>query len=166
MFTNNLVMFSFRSLTEILVGDQLQQRSFEAFHVVIPEPEHQDHTQHSLESSSEFWSFGSSRLGDGALQEDLGILVQFVLDPCVKIRQCDMLKFTIHTRFMFWSRFSVFGLTDIGFHEQIVYQNKFKWFMYCRFILYTCILNFLDKLILICLFMRFGVLVFLTKHIF
>ena len=31
-------------------------------------------------------SFGSSRLGDGALQEDLGILVLFVLDPYVKTR--------------------------------------------------------------------------------
>ena len=59
---------------------------------------------------------------------------------------------------------SVFGLTDIFFHEKLD-QNLFKWFMYSKFILYTCLLNFLDKLILICLFMRFGVLVFLTKHI-
>ena len=39
----------------------------------------------------------------------------YVLDPCVKIRKCGMLKFTTHTCFMFW--FSVFGLTDLGFHE-------------------------------------------------
>ena len=35
--------------------------------------------------------------------------------------------------------------------------------MYIRCVLYTCMLNFLDKLILICLFMSFSVL---TKHIF
>ena len=34
-------MFSFRYLTKILVGDQLQQRCFGAFHMVIQEPERQ-----------------------------------------------------------------------------------------------------------------------------
>ena len=52
MFTNNLVMFSFRFLIKILVGDQLQQRCFGASHLVIQEPEYQDHIQHSLESNS------------------------------------------------------------------------------------------------------------------
>jgi len=41
MFTNNLVILSFRYLTKILVGDQLQQRCFGAFHMVIQEPERQ-----------------------------------------------------------------------------------------------------------------------------
>ena len=41
MFTNNLVIFSFRYLAKMLVGDLLQQRCFGAFHMVIQEPERQ-----------------------------------------------------------------------------------------------------------------------------
>ena len=47
--------------------------------------------------------FGPSRLEDEDRQENLGILVfRVCLDPCVKIRIVDMLKCTIHSRFMFW----------------------------------------------------------------
>ena len=121
MFTNNLGVFSFRPFTKILVGDQLQQRSFEAFYLVIPEPEHQDHIQHSLESSSVDHSLDRVGLKMEFVKKISLPSLDCVLDPCVKIRQCDMLKFTTHTRFM------IFGLTDIGFHEQLD-QNKFKYF--------------------------------------
>ena len=51
--------------------------------------------------------YGSSRLEDEDRQEDLGIhSLECVLDPFVKIRIVDMLKCTIHTRFMFWIWFS------------------------------------------------------------
>ena len=43
MFTNNLVMFSFRSLVKILVGDCFNKMVLKPFHMVIPEPEHKDH---------------------------------------------------------------------------------------------------------------------------
>ena len=72
MFTNNLVMFSFRSLIKILVGDSFNKMSFEAFHLVIPEPEHQDHT---LESSSWIIVLDRVNLKMEDRQEDLGILV-------------------------------------------------------------------------------------------
>ena len=50
-------------------------------------------------------------------QEDLGIHSLVCLDPIVKIRIVDMLKFTTHTSFMFEYWFFVFGLTNICFHE-------------------------------------------------
>ena len=62
-----------------------------------------------------------------------------------------MLKFTTHTRFMFW--FSVFGLTDLGFHEWI--ESIQVYMVLCIldvFYIHACF-NFLDKLSLICLFM-------------
>ena len=161
MFTNNLVMFSFRSLTKILVGDQLQQRSFKAFHMVIPEPEHKDHIQHSLESSSvDHGVLDRVNLKTEFVKKTSVPSLEFVLDPFVKTRQCDMLKFTIHTRFMIWILVFGFGLIDISFHEQLSIKTSLLGFMYIRFILYTCMLHILDKLILVCLFMSFDVLVF------
>ena len=83
--------------------------------MVIQEPERQS-SYLALVGVKLGITFGSGRLGDGALQEDFGTVFQFsVLVPFVKTRQCDMLKFTTHTclSFMFW--FSVFGLTDLGF---------------------------------------------------
>ena len=127
MFTNNLVMFSFRSLIKILVGDQLQQRWFGSFHMVIPEPEHQDHIQHSLESSSVEGVLDRVGLETALYKKTSVPSLVCVLDLCVKIRQCDMLKFTIHKRFIFWIRYSGFWFNRSWFHEQLD-QNKFKWF--------------------------------------
>ena len=65
-------------------------------------------------------TFESSRLEDGVLQEDPDLFQYRLFRSIIKIRQCDMLKFTTYTCFKFhvyW--FSVFGLTDLGFHEQI-----------------------------------------------
>ena len=120
MFTNNLVMFSFRSLVKILVGDQLQQRSFEAFHMVIPEPEHQDHIQHSLESSSVDHGLDRADLKTEFVKQSSVPSLDFVLDPFVKIRIVDMLKCTIHTRFGF----------DIGFHEQQIKTSLLYFYVY------------------------------------
>ena len=64
--------------------------------MVIPVPEHQDHT-FALGGSR----LGSSQLEDEDRQEDLGIHSLVCLDPCVKIRIVDMLKCTTHTSFMF-----------------------------------------------------------------
>ena len=96
MFTNNLVMFSFRSLTKILVDDQLQQRCFGAFHKVIQEPEHQS-IQHSLESSSVDHSLDRVDLETALYKKTSVHSLVYVLDPFVKIRQCGILKFTTHT---------------------------------------------------------------------
>ena len=66
-----------------------------------------------------------------------------------------------HTRFMFW--FSVFGLTNLGLHEQILYQNKFTWFnvyQICSISKQLFRQTQFDSL-----FHVFYVLVFLTKHI-
>ena len=66
MFTNNLVMFSFRSLIKILVGDELQQRCFGSFHKMIQEPERQ----------RSYIALVGVKLGgsclDRVVQEDLG----------------------------------------------------------------------------------------------
>ena len=52
--------------------------------------------------SQALWiAFGSSRLGEGVLQEDFG-LFEFVFRSCVKIDSVNMLKCTTHTSFMFW----------------------------------------------------------------
>ena len=50
--------FSYRSLIKILIGDCFKKRSFESFHMVIPVPEHQDHT----------FALGGSRLGSSGLK--------------------------------------------------------------------------------------------------
>ena len=43
--------------------------------------------------------FGSSQLGDGVLQEDIGLFsLRFGLDLVLKVDSVDMLKFTIHTQ--------------------------------------------------------------------
>ena len=42
--------------------------------------------------------FESSQLGDGVLQEDLGLFCLDVLDLVLKVDSVDMLKFTIHTQ--------------------------------------------------------------------
>ena len=66
--------------------------------MVIPEPEHQDHTLHSLESRSVDHVLDWVDLKMEDRQEDLGILVCLVcLDPFVKLRIVDMLKCTTHT---------------------------------------------------------------------
>ena len=115
-------MFSFRYLTKILVGDQLQQRCFGSFHMVIQEPERQRSYIALVGVMLGGSRFGSSRLKDGVHQEDLGTQFSLFLDPFVKIRQCGMLKFTTHTHtclnFMF--RFFGFGLPDLDFYEQKV----------------------------------------------
>ena len=59
MFTNNLVILSFRSFSKILVGDCFNKGVLKPF-IVIPVPEHQVHT-FALGGSR----FGSSRLEDG-----------------------------------------------------------------------------------------------------
>ena len=87
--------------------------------MVIQEPERQVHIQHSFGVK-----FGGSRLDrvdlETALYKKTSVhSLVYVLDPCVKIRQCGMLKFTTHTCFSFMYWFLVFGLTDLGFHEQI-----------------------------------------------
>ena len=65
--------------------------------MVIPVPEHQDHT-FALGGSR----LGSSRLEDGRSSRRLRYpsLGLCVLDPFVKLSIVDMLKCTIHTRFM------------------------------------------------------------------
>ena len=70
MFTNNLVMFRFRSFSKILVGDCFNKGVWKLSQV-IPGPEHQDVTL----PSSWITEFGSSLLEDEDRQEDLGILV-------------------------------------------------------------------------------------------
>ena len=66
---------------------------------MIPVPELQDHT----------FALGESRLGSSQLEDGRSLrrlrypsLGLCVLDPCVKLSIVDMLKCTIHTRFMFW----------------------------------------------------------------
>ena len=70
--------------------------------MVIPGPKHQDHTL----PCSWITEFGPSRLEDEDRQEDLGIHGLVCLDPFVKLSIVDMLKCTIHTRFMFGFWFS------------------------------------------------------------
>ena len=66
-------MFSFRYLTKILVGDWLAStKVFWSFHMVIQEPERQSSYLALVRVKLGGSRFGSSRLGDGALQEDLG----------------------------------------------------------------------------------------------
>ena len=71
MFTNNLVMFSFRSLTKILVGVSLQQRSFEAF------PNRDMLKKGVLDRVGLKTEF---------VKKTSVPSLDFVLDPCVKIR--------------------------------------------------------------------------------
>ena len=70
---------------------------------MIPVPKLKDHS-FALGGSR----FGPSRLEDEDRQEDLGIhsFSLVYLDPFVKLSIVDMLKCTIHTRFMFWIWFS------------------------------------------------------------
>ena len=77
-----------------------------------------------------------------------------------------MLKFTTHTRFMFWILVFGFWFNRYWF-SWIDSISKQLYLVLCildSFYIHACF-NFLDKLSLICLFMCFGVLVFLTKHI-
>ena len=77
MFTNYLVMFSFRSLTKILVGDLLQLRSFEAF----------PNRDHDMLNKGVVWiEFGSSRLEDVFIKKTSVPSLVLCLDPFVKIR--------------------------------------------------------------------------------
>ena len=140
MFTNNLVMFSFRYLTKILVGDQLQQGVLELF-MVIQEPERKFIPQHSCGVK-----LGGSRLNRVDLDTELykktsvQCLVQcfrsIVKDQIVWYAQVHNTRTCLS--FMFW--FSVFGLTDLGFHEQIE-STSLHGLMYIRFVLYTCMLQ-------------------------
>ena len=81
MFTNYLVMFSFRSVIKILVGDCFNKMVWKLSHG-DSEPEHQDHSLHSLVDH------GLDRvdLKIEDHQEDLGIHSLVCLDPFVKIR--------------------------------------------------------------------------------
>ena len=84
-FTNNLVIFNFRYLIKILVGDQLQQKCFGDFHMVIQELARQrSHIALGWSQAREI-TFGSSRLGDK--KTSVLCLVQYV-QIIVKIRQC------------------------------------------------------------------------------
>ena len=63
-------------------------------------------------SQARWIAFGSSRLGDGVLQEDLGLFsLRFDLDLVLKVDSVDMLKSTIHAQVscfkLFWFWFSV-----------------------------------------------------------
>ena len=141
MFTNNLVTFSFRYLTKILVGDQLQQWYFWSFHIAIQELASRSKlelgwSQAHLDS---VWIESTWRWRSTKRLRFVQFKIQF--RSIVKIRQCDMPKFTTHTCFKFhvyW--FLVFGLTDLGFHEQIE-STSLHDLMYIRFILYTSMLQ-------------------------
>ena len=115
--------------------------------MVIPEPEHQDHTQPC--SVDHVWDRVGLKIEDR--QEDLGILVlvQCVLDPFVKLRIVDMLKCTTHTFY----GFSVFSLTDICFHDRLIKTSLNGLYVQQMYSFYTCMLHILDKLILTFLFM-------------
>ena len=128
MFTNNLVMFSFRYLTKILVGDQLQQRCFGAFH-----------GDSRARASKSYLALVGVKLG-GSRLDRVDLKTEFVkktsvhsLDYVFRSICKDQIVWyaqvhNTHTCFQFscfgyW--FSVFGLTDIGFHEQIVSKQVY-----------------------------------------
>ena len=85
--------------------------------MVIQEPERQKFISSTRWSQARWVTFGSSRLGDGSLQEDFGTVFSLVFRSIVKLDSvvCSSSQHTLVLSFMFW--FSVFGLTDLGFHE-------------------------------------------------
>ena len=132
MFTNYLVMFSFRSFIKILVGDY--------FNKMVQKLSHGDSRARASRSYLALVEvqlvdhrFGSSRLEDGRSSKRLRYpCLVLCLDPFVKIRQliCSSSQYTL---------VACFG---IGFHEQID-QNKFKWF-FCIldvFDIHTCFIS-------------------------
>ena len=72
MFTNYLVMFSFKSLTKILVGDCFNKMVWKLSLGVSRARASRSYLALVGVKLGGSRSFGSSRLGDGALQEDLG----------------------------------------------------------------------------------------------
>ena len=72
MFTNNLVMFSFRSLNKILVGDSFNKKVWKLSHGDSRARASRSYIALVGVKLDESRSFGSSRLRDGALQEDIG----------------------------------------------------------------------------------------------
>ena len=76
MFTNNLVLFKFQIFNQDISWWLASTKEFGSFHMVIPEPEHQDHSLHSLESSSvDHRVLDRVDLKMEDRQEDLSILV-------------------------------------------------------------------------------------------
>ena len=131
MFTNNLMMFSFRYLTNILVGDQLQQKVFWSFSQGDSRARASKFIPSTRQSQARWITVWIESTWRRRSTRRLQYIVQFMFQIyLLKIRQCDMLKFTTHTHLFlsFMFQFSVFDLTDLGFHEQILYQNKFTWF--------------------------------------
>ena len=66
------MIFSFRYLIKILVGDWFQQRCFGVLHMVIQELERQVHPVLGW-SQARGITFGSSQLEDGVHQEGFGL---------------------------------------------------------------------------------------------
>ena len=116
MFTNILVILSFKSSSKILVNDQLQQRSLEAFH-----------SDSGARASRSYictrwitvWDRVDLKMEDH--QEDLGILVQFSVFRSICKDQYSRYAQVHNTHVLCLDiGFSVFDLTNICFHEQLI----------------------------------------------
>ena len=138
MFTYNLVILVSDHLSRYQLMISFNKGVWKLF-MVIPGPEHQDHT---LESSSWIIVLDRVNLKMEDRQEDLGILSVF--RSICKDQIVDMLKCTTYTSFMFWI---------LVFMNRLI-KTSLLGFMYSRCILsiHAC-LNFLNKLILIFLLM-------------
>ena len=114
--------------------------------MVIQELERQVHMQHSVGVKLVGSHLDKVSLETAFYKKDSVCLVKIQFRSIAKIRQCGMLKFTTHTSLKFhvcW--FSVFGLTDLGFHEQNFIKTSLHGLMYIRFDLYTYMLHILRK---------------------
>ena len=138
------MIFSFRYLTKILVGDYLQQRSFEANTCWFK-------SSRVKIASALCWSqarwiiFRSNRLGEGVLQEDLGLFSLRLFRSCVKVDSIDILKFICTHKFKVWFWFNPFWFSCqkhryisymyIGFYPYII---CFKVISISCFYIYMC----------------------------
>ena len=102
---------------------------------MIPDPEHQDRTLHSLESSSWIIILDRVNLKKEDRQKDLGILVFSVFRSICKDKYSWYAQVHNTHKFYVWILVFRFWLNQYLF-SWIVDQNKFNWFMYSSFILY------------------------------
>ena len=128
MFTNTLVMFSFRSLIKILVGDCFNQMVWKL-----------SLGNSRARASRSYIALVEVKLGGSCFEDRVDLkteflkktfdtIVQFVFRSFCKDQNSVICSSSQHTHVSYFGfGFSAFGLTDIGFHEQID-QNKFTWF--------------------------------------